>query len=76
MREMKLTIDPHAPDGIAALFNRSPELWVIRKGEKLPESPRWAREYAIWIQKYAALIQDTPIGADFRVQLYSLKNSY
>jgi len=74
MREMKLTIDPHAPDGIALLFANSPELWVIRKGEKLPEAPQWAREYAIWIQKYAALIQDAPIGGDFRIQLYRLKS--
>jgi hypothetical protein len=60
------TVDIGPPDGLAELFRIHPRIWIIRKGAGLPETPRWAREYAIWLQKFAVLVREKRLVAGFR----------
>lgn len=80
---LKFTVDPYPPDGIAKLFIpggsalpggmifvqpvQPPEVWVIRVGAEYPENPRWAREYAIWLNGYAVKIKEESITPAIRI---------
>jgi hypothetical protein len=58
---LKYRIDPYPPDGIADLFVGGSDVWIVRKGTGVPESPRWTKEYIIWLQSYASLVNEKEI---------------
>jgi hypothetical protein len=55
------TVDSRPPDGLANLFSANDRLWIVRRGADLPENPRWAREYAIWIIGAADVILEKKV---------------
>ncbi|MFA6448297.1 MAG: glycosyltransferase family 39 protein [bacterium] len=65
---IKGTVDTRPPEGIMNLFKLYPRVWIVKKGAGLPEKPRWAREYAIWLQKFAVVVKEKKIEGGLRIE--------
>jgi len=65
---LHVTIDDHPPDGLIRLFEKTGRLIVIRRGKDVPEKPRWAKEYAIWLNKFPLVLAEKEIAKDVWLQ--------
>jgi hypothetical protein len=68
-RFLGVTLDGQAPDGARQVFRRAPRVWYFQQGDEVPETPRWAREYSIWIRDHSKLIGKTKLGPDSVLKL-------